>query len=56
MEVMYRQHDNQHDQLSGEYDELMKANRGDSVLRLLEKELNTFDSQQVLSSLFMVYF
>ena len=51
---MYHQHDNQHDQLSGEYDELMKASHGDSVLRLLEKELNPFDAKQVLSSLFTV--
>jgi DNA repair exonuclease SbcCD ATPase subunit len=54
MEVMYHQHDGQNEQLSRDYDELMKAGRGDSVLHLLEKQFNDpFDAKQVLSSLFV---
>ena len=57
MEVMYHQHDGQNEQLSRDYDELMKASRGDSVLHLLEKQFNDpFDAKQVLSSLFVVRF
>ena len=56
MEIMFHQHVSHHDQLSREYDELMKpTNPGTSILGQLEKVLNDpFDAKQVLSSLLIV--
>ena len=56
MEVMYHQHASKHDQLSKEYDELMKPkNPGNSVLGQLEKVIeDKFDAKRVLSHLLIV--
>ena len=54
MEVMHHVHDNQHEELSREYDDLMDPGRTDSILRLLDKD--SFSAKHILSSLFMVGF
>ena len=52
MEVMHHVHDNQHEQLSREYDDLIDPCRTDSILQLLDKD--SFCAKQILSSLIMV--
>ena len=53
MKDMARQYDGQHDQLKGEYEELMT--NPDGILGQLEKEFDdTFDAKVVLGGIFMV--
>ena len=54
MEVMHHVHDNQHEELSREYDDLMDPGRTDSILHLLDTD--SFHAKHILSSLFMVSF